>query len=199
MRSTENKPEDASKRANARIIRRLVVVMIFMLAFGFSLVPLYRVICTATGLDGVTGDLDAKAANAMKVDKSRWVTIEFTGNEFQGLPWEFHPIVKKMRVHPGEIATVKYYVRNTTDETITGQAIPSITPDGSAEFFKKLECFCYSRQTLKPKESKELTVRYIVQPTLPADVGTLTLSYTFFNVDKASTKKYTEVSSVPAG
>jgi len=181
-------PEASS--ANRRLVRRLVLVIVGMFFFGFALVPLYYVFCKVTGLNGKTGRLDAQAVPATKIDTGRWVTVEFTASVNQGMPWEFRPTVKKMRVHPGEIAATAYYARNLADETIAGQAVPSVTPGLAGEHFKKLECFCFSRQELKAKEGREMPVRYVVQADLPQDITTVTLSYTFFNVDKQSAQKY---------
>ncbi len=182
MQSLEN--------ANRRLVRKLVLVIVGMFFFGFALVPLYDVFCKVTGLNGKTGRLDAQAVQATAMDTGRWVTVEFTASVNEGMPWEFRPTVKKMRVHPGEIATTAYYVHNLADEAVTGQAVPSVTPGLAGEHFKKLECFCFSRQELKAKESKEMPIRYVVQADLPKDITTVTLSYTFFNVDKQSARKY---------
>lgn len=176
---------DANAR-NKRLIIKLVVLVIGMFGFGFALVPLYSVVCTVTGLNGKTETIDVATAKAMKVDKSRWVTVEFTTNVSAGMPWEFKPMVNHMQVHPGQLVTANFYARNTTNEAMVGQAVPSITPRVAALYFKKLECFCFSQQTLKPKEGKEMPVQYVVEPELPAGVHTITLSYTFFNVNAGS-------------
>lgn len=171
---------------NKRLIIKLAVLVIGMFGFGFALVPLYSVVCKVTGLNGKTETIDAATAKAMKVDKSRWVTVEFTTNVNAGMPWEFKPMVNQMKVHPGELVTANFYARNPTSEAMVGQAVPSITPRVAALYFKKLECFCFSQQTLKAKEGKEMPVQYVVEPGLPADVHTITLSYTFFNVNAGS-------------
>ncbi len=121
---------------------------------------------------------------------SRWVTVEFTGNSMSGLPWEFHPQQKTLRVHPGQTAVAYYEARNTTAEAITGQAVPSVAPNKAAMHFKKIECFCFSRQTLGPRETRRMPVRFVVDANLPRDVHTVTLSYAFFNAEPASAKKY---------
>jgi cytochrome c oxidase assembly protein subunit 11 len=177
-------------RQNRTLVRKLVVVTIAMFGFGFALVPLYDVLCEVTGLNGKTGQVTAQSVQSARVDTSRWVTIEFTGSVNSGLPWEFRPVVKRVRVHPGQVAEASYFARNLAGETIAGQAVPSVTPRSAAAHFKKIECFCFNRQELKPKEGKEMPLRYIVQPDLPPEVQTITLSYTFFNADQKSATKY---------
>lgn len=169
-----------------------------MFAFGYALVPLYEVFCELTGVNGKTGRMEAKAMPANAVDRSRWVTVEFTSTVNQGMPWEFRPAVTRMRVHPGELATTAYFARNTTADTIVGQAVPSVAPNVAAAHFKKIECFCFTQQTLKGKEAKSMPVRFLVQPDLPREVKTVTLSYTFFNTDKVSARKYGGQAAVEA-
>lgn len=175
--------------ANRRTLGRLLLVAVAMFGFGYALVPLYDLLCDITGLNGKTGRIDARAV-AAPVDKSRLVTVEFTGHATTGLPWSLRPMQKKLRLHPGESAVASYWVKNTSNEVITGQAIPSVAPGRAAPYFKKIECFCFSRQSLQPGEEMEMTVRFVVQPRLGREVDRITLSYTFFNTDKASAKKY---------
>jgi len=167
---------------------KLAAVALGMFAFGYALVPLYNVICDITGLNGKTGRVEVE--RGANVDTSRWVTVEFTGNSMGGLPWEFRPQQKTLRVHPGQTAVAYYEARNTADETITGQAVPSVAPNKAAAHFKKIECFCFTRQTLAARETRQMPVRFTVEPNLSRDVHTVTLSYAFFNADTASAKKY---------
>jgi cytochrome c oxidase assembly protein subunit 11 len=178
----------APAEANRRTGLKLGLVALGMFAFGYALVPLYDVICEVTGLNGKTGR--AEATVAATPDRERWVTVEFTGSSMSGLPWEFRPLQKTMRVHPGEVAVAYYEARNTADEPITGQAVPSVAPNRAAAHFKKIECFCFTRQDFKARESRQMPVRFVVSPGLPTDVHTLTLSYSFFNADQASAKRY---------
>ena len=167
------------RRANRRLAIKLGVVAIVALAFGFALVPLYNVFCEATGLNGKTNAESASPA-AVKVDKSRWVTVQFTGTIMPGLSWEFHPQVTSIRVHPGEITRVSYYAKNPTNQTIVGQAVPSVTPGQAAQHFVKLDCFCFKQQALEPGAEKEMGLTFIISPELSKEVGTVTLSYAFF-------------------
>ncbi|MBI5783050.1 MAG: cytochrome c oxidase assembly protein [Gammaproteobacteria bacterium] len=175
--------------ANRRLAIRLALVTAAMFGFGYALSPMYDLMCKAFGLNGKTGRIEEQAA-AQPVDTSRSVTVEFTGLATSGLPWEFKPLAKKLEVHPGETMEVKYLVRNLAQEEITGQAVPSVSPGISAAHFNKIECFCFTRQTLKPGETREMPVRFVVDAGLDRDVHTITLSYSFFNTNKVSAKKY---------
>ena len=187
----DEKPKSRNLRvANRRLALKLGGVTLAMFAFGYALSPMYDVMCKAFGLNGKTGRTDAQIVAAQTVDMSRTVTVEFTGLATSGLPWEFEPLTKKLELHPGETREVKYLVRNLAQEEITGQAIPSVTPGESAPHFKKIECFCFTRQTLKPGETREMPVRFVVDTGLDKDVQTITLSYSFFNIDKVSAQKY---------
>lgn len=177
-------------RGIAKTARNLALVALAMFGFGYLMAPLYDVLCQVTGIGGKPGRTDEQAVGAEVVDTSRTITVEFTGNTNSGLPWEFRPLVKKLDVHPGAVYEVKYVVRNPTDETITAQAVPSVTPIKSALFFKKLECFCFTQQTLKPGETREMPVRFVVETGVDRSVGLVTLSYAFFNTDKASAQRY---------
>lgn len=180
---------DPRATSNRRLALKLGVVTLAMFGFGFALSPMYDLMCKSFGLNGKTGRIEEQAA-AQTVDESRTVTVEFTGLATSGLPWEFKPMVKKMEVHPGETMEVKYLVSNLAREEITGQAIPSVAPGISAAHFKKIECFCFTQQTLKPGETREMPVRFVVDAGLDKDVQTITLSYSFFNTNKLSAKKY---------
>jgi len=166
-------------RANRRLLRKLVVVAIGMFGFGFALVPFYEKICEVTGIRNVLKP-DELPANT-QIDTARTVTIEFDSNT-HGLAWSFRPVTRSVTLHPGELATVTYEVRNPLDRPVTGQAIPSYGPQYAGRYFKKMECFCFRSQTLAPGEVREMPVVFVVDPALPADVHTITLSYTFFEV-----------------
>ena len=165
--------------ANRRLLKKLLVVAAGMFAFGFALVPFYEQICEVTGIRNVLRP-DALPANT-QVDTARTLTIEFDSNTHD-LAWTFRPATRSVQVHPGELATVTYEVRNALDRPVTGQAVPSYGPQHAARYFKKMECFCFRSQTLAPGEAREMPVVFVVDPALPAEVNTITLSYTFFEV-----------------
>ena len=184
MKKQGNRKEHNIRRTGLK----LLAVALGMFAFGYALVPLYSVICEVTGLNGKTGRVEVQ--NSGPVDTSRWVTVEFTGNSMHGLPWAFGPQQKSIRVHPGQTTVVYYQAHNATNESITGQAVPSVAPNKAASHFKKIECFCFTRQTLAANETRQMPVQFVVDANLPANVNTVTLSYAFFNADPVSAKKY---------
>jgi cytochrome c oxidase assembly protein subunit 11 len=182
------KPFNALRRDNLRMVGKLAVITVMMFGFGYALVPLYKHICQALGINvlsvaeqrsaGLAGG-QAMPANT-QVDRSRSITIEFDANA-RG-PWDFKPAVNSVQVHPGEMATVMYEFRNQQNRVMAAQAIPSYAPHQAAAHFNKLECFCFNEYTLQPGESKQWPVVFYVDPKLPKDVTTITLSYTFFEV-----------------
>ena len=168
--------------ANRRLLRKLLVIAAMMFGFGFALVPFYEKICEVTGIRNVFQP-DEVAANT-QIDSSRRVSVEFDSNT-QRLPWTFKPLQSSVSVHPGELTQVEYEVRNTLDRPVTGQAVPSYGPQQAALYFKKMECFCFQQQTLAPGEVRRMPVVFMIDSKLPADLNTITLSYTFFEVDGA--------------
>jgi len=166
--------------ANQQTLVKLLVVAVLMFGFGFALVPFYRAICDALGLNSV---VKADAVTNTQVDTGRTLTIEFDTNLRSNLPWTFIPVEKSVRIHPGALTQVTFEIRNRSDHPVTGQAIPSFGPQLAGRYFKKLECFCFTQQTLAPGEVRRMPVVFVVEPGLPQDVNTVTLSYTFFEVE----------------
>jgi cytochrome c oxidase assembly protein subunit 11 len=172
---------------NRRMVGKLLVVTLLMFGFGYALVPMYRAICNALGINvlsvaeqqAVSSHRATTPANSL-VDRSRTITVEFDANA-RG-PWEFKPAVRSLEVHPGELATVMYEFRNAQDRTMAAQAIPSYAPRQAMSHFNKLECFCFNEYILKPGESRQWPVVFYIDPKLSKDVTTITLSYTFFEV-----------------
>jgi cytochrome c oxidase assembly protein subunit 11 len=171
--------------SNKLMLRKLVTIVIVMFGFGFALVPFYEKICQATGIRNLLQPDIVTPANT-QVDTSRLVTIEFDANIRQ-LPWDFKPDRASIKAHPGELVQVSYDIANNTGREIAGQAIPDYAPKVAAQYFRKLECFCFTRQTLKPHETRRMPVVFVVDPQLPADVHTITLSYTFFEISNGVT------------
>ena len=176
----------ARKTENFKMVAKLGVITLGMFAFGYALVPVYRAICEATGINvlalserQVNGTNSKLPANT-QVDYSRSITVVFDVNA-RG-PWSFKPAVRSLEVHPGELATVMYEFQNTQNRTMSAQAIPSYAPKQAASHFNKLECFCFNQYTLAPGEKKQWPVAFVIDPKLSKDVTTITLSYTFFEV-----------------
>ncbi len=171
------------------MVFKLVVIVVAMFGFGYALVPIYKAICEATGINVLAfGD---KASNAeaarlrnSQVDKTRTVSVEFDANVHG--PWRMVPTVKSMQVHPGELTTVTYEIANQQARTITGQAIPSYAPGASMPYFHKIECFCFQQQTLGPNQVRQFPVVFVIDPEVPRDMHTITLSYTFFEIAGAT-------------
>ena len=164
---------------NQKLGARLAIVALGMFGFGYALVPFYYQICEAWGVNSL-GQVREAPGNT-QVDASRRVTIEFDSNA-HGLPWRFKPLVNHLDVHPGQVVTVEYEVANERAVPVTAQAVPSYGPQLDGEYFRKLECFCFTQQTLAPGEVRRLPVVFVVDPKLPRDVNTIAISYTFFEV-----------------
>ena len=184
-----------SPLSHSRLIGRLLLLVAVAFIFAFAMVPLYNVLCEATGFNGKTtspktilngfgvGGMQATNTPTSKVDTSRTVRVEFTGTVMPGLPWEMRPLTLSLEIHPGEMQQVSYLVRNTSNRTIVGQAVPSISPGLAAQHFEKIECFCFSQQTLAPGEAREMPLAFIVKPEVDRNISQITLSYAFFSID----------------
>jgi cytochrome c oxidase assembly protein subunit 11 len=169
---------------NKKLGFKLLWIVGAALLFGFALVPLYDVLCSVTGLNGKTNATADITSN--KVDKTRWVTVEFTSSVMPGLGWNFYPEKPSIKVHPGQIETFNFIAKNITNETVAGQAVPSVSPGLASPHFKKIECFCFQRQELKAGETKLMPLRFYVSTDLPKDVKAVTLSYAFYSAIKPS-------------
>jgi cytochrome c oxidase assembly protein subunit 11 len=167
------------RRENRRLFTRLSIVAVAMFGFGYAMVPFYDSICAALGINSLIARDEAPANT--QVDASRTVTIELDANAHD-LPWRFRPLVRHISVHPGELVQVEYEIANVRGAPVTGQAVPSYGPALAGRYFRKLECFCFTQQTLAAGETRRMPVVFVVDPALPRDVDTITLSYTFFAV-----------------
>jgi cytochrome c oxidase assembly protein subunit 11 len=165
---------------NKKLFVRLAVIAAGMFGFGYALVPFYYEICRVWQVN-LLDKPDATPLNT-QVDASRTVTIELDSNTHK-IAWQFRPLVSHVSVHPGELTTVEYEVVNTRPTPVTGQAVASYGPQFAGEYFKKLQCFCFTQQTLAAGETRRMPVSFIVDPRLPKDVTSIALSYTFFEVD----------------
>jgi len=174
QRNVNNKNTD-----NKKVIRNLLFAVVGMFGFGFALVPLYDVFCDLTGLNGKTGE-QYVSDTPIQIDTSREIKVEFLANLNADMPWEFEPLTRSVRVHPGEASRIEYVARNKTDKDIIGQAIPSVSPGLAAAHFQKTECFCFTEQLLKAGEEKIMPVVFMIDPSVDEDIHEVTLSYTFF-------------------
>jgi len=184
-------PHARLQRDNRALLGKLGVVAALMFGFGYALVPLYKSICEALGINvlslserqtsGIRGPADG---HNTQIDRTRTISVEFDANA-RGV-FEFKPAQRSLQVHPGELTTVMYEFRNTQARTLSAQAIPSYAPKQATAHFNKLECFCFNEYTLAPGESRQWPVVFVIDPRLPKDVATITLSYTFFEVQGKS-------------
>jgi cytochrome c oxidase assembly protein subunit 11 len=174
-------------RDNTRLLGKLALIAALMFGFGYALVPFYKAICDALGINVLSvaemrtsATPRSTAAPNSQIDRTRTITVEFDANA-RG-PWDFKPAQRSIQVHPGELATVMYEFRNVQNRTMAAQAIPSYAPRQASAHFNKLECFCFNEYTLAPGEARQWPVAFVIDPKLPRDVTTNTLSYTFFEV-----------------
>jgi len=184
MIKAEIAPKTSSESAGfnpRRSVSRLLMVVVGMFAFGFALVPLYDVICDVTGLNGKTGDQYTEVIS-QSANSDRVVTIQFLTNNNADMPWKFRPEMRSIKVHPGELNKTTFYVQNPAKRTMMAQAVPSVTPFIAASYLHKTECFCFDQQELAANESMDMPLRFIIDSEIPADIETLTLSYTLFDI-----------------
>lgn len=196
-------------RSNRKLVKKLTIVVFAMFGFGFALVPMYNLVCDAFGINGRFLDIEQGTYGvkegeskgrklAARKDLDRTVTVQFTTTLNQNLDWEFRPMTQSMQLHPGEIKRVKYYARNKTGKTVVAQAVPSLAPGQAVKYFTKMECFCFSQQTFKPGEAKEMPLVFVVDPDLPQDISTITLGYTFFDTEKKAAVEHHQTVEIAA-
>ena len=168
------------REANRVTLWKLLMVVPVMLVFCASMVPLYRQICDVLGITSTRA-----IAQNTRVDLTRTVKVEFVANLNKNFAWKFEPIEKFIEINPGALATVRYRVTNMSPYATTGRAVPSFGPVEAGLYVNKLECFCFSNQTLQAGESREMPITFYVDPKIPKELGAIALSYTFFNVTEA--------------
>ncbi len=185
--------EAVQKRRKRRTLLLLSGLAVGMFGFGFAMVPLYGLLCQVTGVQSVEqrtaigpneGVQGIAAANGAAIDEDRWITVKFDATVHPALPWSLVPMERKVRVHPGETRRVMFIAENRSGSVITGQALPSIAPWQATDFFNKLECFCFTQQTLAGGEVKEMPLQFTVSKDLPEDIASLTLSYNVMRISE---------------
>ena len=168
-----------------RTVRQACLIVVGMCLFVVALVPLYDLFCEITGLGGKTGDQYTYDPATIAPDTSRLIKVNFITNTNEGMSWQFWSEKGGMRVHPGELKEVNFFVKNPTDKVMVGQAIPSLVPLAAAQYFHKTECFCFNQQVLQPGEEVAMPMRFIVGRELPKNVQSINLSYALFDVTDA--------------
>jgi cytochrome c oxidase assembly protein subunit 11 len=170
-------------KRHTKLVLTLFFVVIGMFGFGFALVPIYNSLCKTLGINGkVYLEVNGRDTVSTKVMGEREIRVEFVATNNSGVPWAFYPKINKIKIHPGEIARLAFYAENKTDHRMTVQAIPSITPGIAAKYLKKTECFCFTQQTLNGHEAMDMPLLFHLDSDLPANVNTITLAYTLFDV-----------------
>jgi len=179
MRDRDNK----SISSNA-LAARLILMTVGMFGFGFAMVPVYDIFCEVTGLGGRTNTVPADIQ--VSVISERQIRLGFDTTVNQYAPWTFTSALDEMTISPGGIYETIFTARNLSDKPMVAQAVPSVTPQQAAKYFKKLECFCFTTQEFAGNEEKQMSVRFIVDSDLPEHIDTITLSYTFFDTARLS-------------
>lgn len=188
MVESETTPRRPSNAANLRVAAMGAGIALTMLGAAYAAVPLYDLFCRVTGFGGTTQRADVAPDTSQVLD--RRVTIRFDSNVSGGLGWHFKPVQRTIEVKVGESSLAFYRATNTSSQPLTGTASFNVTPEAAGSYFAKVECFCFTEQTLKPGESIEMPVSFFVDPEFASDRDTsrireITLSYTFFPVDKS--------------
>jgi cytochrome c oxidase assembly protein subunit 11 len=171
----------SQSKANNKMVVKLLAIVVGMFGFGFALVPLYDVFCDVTGINGKTEN-SASSYEFIEIDESREITVEFITRTNTGMPWEFRAQTARVKVHPGELATVSFYVRNPASSNIVAQAIPSVSPGMAALYLNKTECFCFNQQPLDAGDEAYMPMQFYVDPQLPEEITYFTLQYTLYDV-----------------
>jgi cytochrome c oxidase assembly protein subunit 11 len=167
-----------TRRENASLTRRLLLMVAGSFAFGFALVPLYDVICEAAGIR--VNETPSQAAETAAADRS--VALEFVSILAPGGEWELVPESREIVVQPGKLHEARFLVRSRASVPVVGQAIPSVAPAYTARYLQKTECFCFTPQEFGPAQEREFTVRFVLDPALPPQVDRMTLAYSMYTV-----------------
>ncbi len=163
-----------------KTLKRLLIAVPLMFAFGFALVPLYDVFCEVTGINGKV--FQSKNVDKLVIEDGRPIGLQFISTNNENMPWVFKPSEEVMTISTGKYYTATFYVKNTTNKKMTAQAVPSVAPSNAAAHLKKLECFCFEQQVLMPGEEALLPVKLLVSNELPKNIKNIILSYTIFDI-----------------
>jgi cytochrome c oxidase assembly protein subunit 11 len=177
--------QSQTNQKNNKTVGKILLVVVGMFCFGFALVPLYDVFCEITGINGKTND-EPVVYSAPEIDTSRTITVDFITRTNSGMPWEFTAQTRKIKVHPGEMGEVAFYVRNPTNRDIIAQAVPSVSPGTAALYLNKTECFCFKHQPLKAGEEAIMPMVFYIDPQLPEDITFFTLNYTLYDITESA-------------
>ena len=168
--------------SSTKTIKKLSLAVVGMFCFGFMLVPIYDIFCDITGLNGKITGLSYLNEKTIVSTKQREILIQFVTHNNESMPWSFQPQINQIKVKTGEPQEIFFTFENNTPNEMIGQVIPSVSPGRGAQYFHKTECFCFEQQKLLPKEKIDLPVKFIIDPALPKDIGSLSLGYTLFDI-----------------
>lgn len=171
--------DDGTRKANRSLIRSLVLMVVGSFAFGFALIPLYKVICEAAGIKVNDRPSSLQASESAA---GRKVTLEFMTLLPAGSDFELVPETREMTLQPGRLYEAKFRIRSLLTVPVVAQAVPSVAPITTARYLQKTECFCFTPQAFKASEQREFTVRFIIDPALPSQVDRMTLAYSMYVV-----------------
>ncbi|MCB1986381.1 MAG: cytochrome c oxidase assembly protein [Burkholderiales bacterium] len=167
---------------NSTMLKKLLFFTVLMFGFSYAMVPMYEKICEVTGIRKPVADMEIVGTETKSADITRAVTIELDANAHSRL-LQFKPLQSSVQTQLGEFIEVTYEVKNNSNRAITGQAIPSYSPRNLEKYLKKIECFCFTKQVIEPNEVKQMPVTFAIDPQIPVDVNTVTISYTFYILD----------------
>lgn len=184
-----NKPDSDQEKTNKKVILPLLTYALLMFGLGFAMVPLYEKFCQITG---ITDTVERKTVEDYAIDKNRVIRVEFDATINQDLEFEFRPLTPFVEVHPGETREVNFFVKNNTQRDIVAQAVPSVTPIFATTHLNKIECFCFTQQTLKAGEERVMPLQFVLDDGIPAEISTVTLSYTFMDINRDKLQKNLE-------
>lgn len=185
-----------SKQANKTLTTKLLFTVVGMFGFGYALVPLYDVMCDVLGINGKTNAVAIAQPHGLTIDESRTIDVELMAHIPAGMPWQMQPKTRVLQVHPGQVIQTAYVAKNLSAQDKTAQAVPSVSPGIAATHFNKMECFCFTRQPLKAGETAELGLVFYIEPDIPANIQTLTLSYTLFDITDSVEKEPNNVAMI---
>ena len=184
-----NKLDSDQVKTNKKVILPLLSYALLMFGLGFAMVPLYERFCQITG---ITDTVERKTVEDYAIDINRVIRVEFDATINQNLEFEFRPLTPFVEVHPGETREVNFFVKNNTQRDIVAQAVPSVTPIFATTHLNKIECFCFTQQTLKAGEERVMPLQFVLDDGIPAEISTVTLSYTFMDINRDKLQKNLE-------
>lgn len=179
----------AAREATRTLVRKLALAAGAAFFLGFGLVPLYDIACQK--VFGIRFAEGAVAVQPVAVDSSRLVTVQFDASVNSALDWQFRPRLASIKVHPGQLTEAWFEAGNPAARAVVGNAVPSVAPAAASIYFNKTECFCFTEQVLAAGETRELPVRFMIDPKLPPEVTTITLGYVFY-LNDAATRRLAE-------